>query len=200
MSIKRWGFVGAFTLFVVFILLLLFNTGPGADLLLSVSPGVSKILIDDRSVVHAGNIYLSPGVHKITVSMAEFTGQSMNVIVIKNKLVTKTIILIPSSDEGYSWLANHPTEDLLRQRLTSKSIAEQAQKTVDTAPLVKELPFIGAGFEFRIDYGSPPTGSNSPVIIITAPDVPSQQDAIAWMKARGYDSANYTIRYVIAQP
>lgn len=200
MLMRRWKLVSIVTVFVIFLMLFLFNRSPGANLSLLVSPSVSKILIDSRASVRAGNIYLSPGIHKITASMAGFTNQSMNIVVAKNKLTTKTIILIPSSDEGYSWLANHPAEDLLRQQIASNSIADQAQKAVEAAPLIKELPYIGAGFEFRIDYGQSETGSSIPEIIITAPDVPSQQDAIAWMKARGYDPVNYTIRYVTAQP
>lgn len=191
--------IGLLAILAGSLIILLVPSKPTPNLTLSVSPMVSTILVDGKTKAGIGNIYLTPGAHKISASMKGFIDQSTTVTVVNNKLAVATLILVPTTD-GMNWLAGHPSEALYRQNLAGKFVTEQTQNAITAAPLIKELPYIGAGLEFRIDYGSPTVGSNSPVIIITAPDVPSQQDAIAWMKARGYDSANYTIQYVTAQP
>lgn len=173
---------------------------PKSNILLEVSPRVSTIVVDGSSKTHIGSIYLSPGEHSIKASMAGFTDQTQKVTTTKVGKSELVIILIPSSSVGSDWLASHYSEDLYRQGLASKSFSATSKKSAADLPLLKELPYIGAGFAYRIDYGISPTNSDNTQIIITAPDVQSQRDAISWIKSKGYDPSIYDIAYVTSQP
>ena len=172
---------------------------PKSNLLLEVSPRVATIIVDGKSKTGIGNIRLSPGEHSIKASMSGFAEQTQKVSTTKDGKSELVIILIPSS-VGSDWLANHYSEDMYRQGLASKSIGTVSKKTNTDLPLLKELPYIGAGFAYRIDYGISPTDSATTQIIITAPDAQSQQDAISWIKSKGYDTTVYDIAYVTSQP
>lgn len=192
--------IGALLVLVVLALSLNVMLKPKSNLLLEVSPRPATIVVDGKSKTKVGSIYLSPGAHSIKASMAGFVDQTQKVTTTKSGKSELIIILTPSSFIGSDWLASHYSEDMYRQGLASKSIGAISKKTSVDLPLLKELPYIGAGFAYRIDYGVSPTSSSNTQIIITAPDAQSQQDAVSWIKSKGYDPTAYDISYITSQP
>lgn len=67
--------------------------------------------------------------------------------------------------------------------------------------LLQLLPFTEPNFEYSINYTVNYSSQvATPVIQITAPDQPSQQAALDWIKAQGYDPSRLDIQYITAQP
>lgn len=60
--------------------------------------------------------------------------------------------------------------------------------------LVKKLPYIGAGFEYRLDYG-PPLSSDpaQPILYIQAKTAQGQKDALDWIHYGGYDISKFRV-------
>jgi hypothetical protein len=161
---------------------------------------VAQLVLDGNKRVHPGNFYLPAGTHKIEATMEGFASKTVSFSVQPTHLAKVNIILIPNSSVGTTWLTNHPEEASLREGIGDQLYDQQSQQATAQTPLIKELPYIGAGFEFRVDYGTSQTDSTKPTIIITGATPAAQQDALTWIKGQGYDTSTLNIQYVTAQP
>lgn len=76
----------------------------------------------------------------------------------------------------------------------------QAQQNYNVAvgdALIHLLPFHSGGGEFLVSYDLKYSGLDTiPIVIITAPDQKSKNDALAWIKLVGADPSKYQIRYI----
>jgi hypothetical protein len=169
-------------------------------LTLQVSPTISKITLDGKSV-KVGTFGVSPGTHKVVASYPGFTTQSKTFTNQSGATAYVGIALLPDSTATSDWYTTHPDDQKVLEEISGKSFDATSQQITQTAPLIKELPYIGPGLEFRVDYGNG-TGANSSKIIIyiTAPDQPSQQDALTWIKGQGFNPSKLDIQYITGQP
>lgn len=174
---------------------------PLATLTIDVVPSISQITIDSQSV-HAGVHKVAPGTHKIVVSLTGFTTitQTETIRVGDNKYVG--LALTSNSAETANWYQAHPSDAQKLAIITGKNFDAITQQAASNVPLIKKLPYIGAGFEFRIDYGNPPLGGNpaDPAIYIQAATPQGQQDALTWIKNQGYDISKLQIVYQNTSP
>jgi hypothetical protein len=78
---------------------------------------------------------------------------------------------------------------------------KQYDQSIEANKLVQLLPFIGPGFEYRIDYTVDYSAqADTPVIEITGATPQAQQDALSWIKNQGYDTSGLKITYNTAEP
>jgi hypothetical protein len=164
-----------------------------ANTTLNVAPSDAAVMIDGK--VFAGNkLYLRPGSHQIVAHLNGFADgrESFNVT---GSMTTVTVLLNPNSDIGYSYLAKHPDQELIG----GQNFKIASQNASNSTTLTKLLPYLGAGLEFRVDYGTPSQGSNSKVgIYITGATKKAQQDAVSWIQGQGYDITKLDIIYKTA--
>jgi hypothetical protein len=99
-----------------------------------------------------------------------------------------------------SFIAKYVSSNKLSTAQTQAQLQTQSQysQTPEANPLAQELPYLGAGEEFRIDDSV--QTNNQIVITITAPNPQAQQDALTWITSQGYNPAKLDIKYVTAQP
>lgn len=173
---------------------------PKADVSLVASPSVAQFVVDGSKKVHPGNFYLPVGSHKVQASMEGFASKTVSFDVRTTGITKVTVVLIPNSSVGTDWLTKHPEESSIREGIGDQTYDKQNEQATTQTPLIKELPYIGAGFEFRVDYGSAQAGSTKPTIIITGATPAAQQDAVTWITGQGYDTSTLNIQYVTAQP
>jgi len=107
------------------------------------------------------------------------------------------VLLVPNSQEGYSWLLNHPDEQAERQTLGGSAFSQSVQQSLHQNPIISKLPFVGPGNEYRIDYGTAPRKSSSTdvAIYITYYVPVGKQDALNWIEQQGYDPSKMNIVY-----
>ncbi len=167
-----------------------------ASLDVQVTP-VSSIIKINGNTSSAGNIKVKPGTYKIIVTRNGFGSQSKTVKVAKNKTVYVGIYLLPDSSSTSSWYSTHPGDQRILEAITGNEFDSISSQLSAYTPLLKELPFIGPGLDFRIDYGNESGNkSNIPVIYITAPTAAAQQEGLTWIKSQGYDTSKLIIKYV----
>jgi len=78
---------------------------------------------------------------------------------------------------------------------------KQYDQSIEANKLVQLLPFIGPGFEYRIDYTVDySSGADIPIIEITGSTPQAQQDGLSWIKSQGYDTSGLKITYNTAEP
>lgn len=193
--------------FLLFIILLLFiasfvlltirRVQLSATLNIQVAPSIAKLTANGHGI-GAGTNQVKPGIYSISATMNGFSNNLQTVTVKKGEVKTIGIVLTSNSPSTANWYATHPADQQVLEKISGKNFDSLSQGLTQNTSLIKLLPFIGPGFEFRIDYGN--TSSGQVIIYITAPNSGAQQDAVTWIKNQGYDPTKLDIQYVTGQP
>lgn len=165
-----------------------------ATLNIEATPLSSKITIDNNNT-QQGITKIKPGNVTIEISLNGFITYTKTVTV--NSGETKYIgaILESNSSETSNWYSNHPEDQKMSEKISSKQFDIKSEEQLNLEPFLKEIPYIGAGFEFKIDYGPSATDPNKITIFIQAATQTARDDALTWIKSRGYDPAKLDIVY-----
>ena len=170
------------------------NAKRSAILNIDVTP-LSAIVKLNGKQVEPGNHSVEPGSYKVTVSLDGFVSQTETITASAKKTTYVGVALQPNSSSTFDWYANHTEDGQALERITGKQSSDMADKALELAPIIKELPFVAPGEEFRIDYGAVDKNGR-PKIVITAATQVGYDDALQWMTARGYDTSVLTIEHV----
>lgn len=153
-----------------------------------------------------GGTKIGQGIHKIIPG-------SYEIVVSKNGFKTKkvTVKAIKGGDENYigivlesesadtkNWFDTHPDDQKLAEKISSRSYDAESDKAAKI-PILADLPFIGPGEYFRIDYNGL-TDKGQASISITFVDEESKDEALQWMETQGYKASDYDIAFVFKQP
>ena len=164
-----------------------FITYKKPNITLTVAPSVAIIKVDDKKQIKQGKLFLEPGKHQITITMSGFATQNITLTAPSTGENSKTVILIPSSQEGYDWLTNHPKEAARREGLAGTAFTAQNVERSKKLPLIADLPHIDNFY--RVDYGvskKNPKDSTAVAIYVTYYSDDGKQQAIDWLKFKGY--------------
>jgi len=166
-------------------------------------PDDATVLLDGKRVTANGTVLTKAGSHTLTSSRAGFQ-DTTNKFTIKNGQ-TISIQLYPksTSDVGEKWLLAHPDKAILREGVGGQEHAATVNNAIQQNSFITQLPYIGAGYEYRIDYGdSNPNNKypDQPTIIITGATQQAQDDAITWMRNNNYNPDTMNIKFVTATP
>ena len=186
-------------LVIVLVGVTIFNlTRPKPNLTVNMAPTVAKLTLNNGKTIKNGKQYLSPGTYVVKATMAGFGDVTQRFTVTKTSNTLVTILLDPNSSIGENYIKRNPAQGLNREAIGGKQSTDAAVQAIDKTPLINQLPYIGPGYEFQIDYG---TGSdNIAKIIITAPNDASKKDALTWISKQGYDTSKLNIEYRTTQP
>jgi hypothetical protein len=200
---REWFFGLLIAIFVALILLVFFigrEQSLSAKIKITAAPSESHITINNKSV-ESGVNKVHPGTYKVTVSLSGFTTASQTVTVQKGGTASVGLALVSNTYTTSNWYTTHPNDEQIAEGISSNNNDSLAEQSVQNVPLIKQLPFIGPGSEFRIDYGSTPGASaTDPTIYITAETTEAQQDALTWITSQGYNPAKLHIVYTIGNP
>lgn len=180
-------------------LLLIFvyvTRGPGGTLKLEVAPSTATITLDNKAV-KVGSHSLSPGKHILTARMNGFGTVNKTFTIRDKQSVAIDILLNPNSEAGYTYLRNHPDEQLKREALGGKNFSQQTNQAGSKNPLIYELPFVDQ--LYRIDYGASEKYPNDPsatAIYITFYRPEAREDALKWIRFKGYDPDKLEIIFI----
>jgi PEGA domain-containing protein len=190
------GLVSAVTLFVFLIFLTTREQSFSAKLTITAVPSVSHITINGKTGKQGVN-RVRPGSQKIVVSASGFSTVTQDVSVSKGQNNPVGIVLSSDSSQTTNWYITHPADAQTAEGISSRNNDALGQQSLANAPLIKLLPFVSGGLEFRVDYGNlPGTNAGVPVIYITAPTQAGQQAGLSWIQSVGYNPSDYTIKYV----
>jgi len=164
----------------------------------SAIPEDLTLTLDGKKIDATGKLTVTAGKHTLLAKRSGFVD-------IKNEFEIKAketkhydFYLQPANQEGYDWLAAHPDKALLNEKLGGETFHKEAQKAYDANPLIAQLPYIGPGIKWRIDYGGPDSTSkfpDAPVIIIQGEGETAKSHALAWIINQGYDPNTMNITY-----
>ena len=166
-----------------------------AHVSLSVAP-LSSIVTVNGNVVKGTLLAVKPGKVTVVVSKSGFATQSQTVTTSKGKTSDITVALISNSPSTANWYLNHPADQQELEVITGKNYNAAVQQSIQRLPLVASLPFID--LYYRVDYGQSvahPNDPNAVAIYITYYSQDGKQQALDWLKFKGYDPATLEIIY-----
>ena len=162
-----------------------------------VSPSDADVTVDGQDYPAGKKVYVKPGRHDFKATRQHFEAVSTS-LELDEQDANREIVLIlaANSNEAKAFLRDRPSEQTLREALGGQLTNEQGAAARDKTPLVELLPFIDR--EYRIDYGPSqknPTDPTAIAITITSTSETTKQDALAWIRFKGYDPAELEIIY-----
>lgn len=160
-----------------------------------------KILINNRGVRN-GKSKIEPGSYSITVSRDGFETQNKSFSLKPGEQKYFGFVLKSNSPLTKNWYAEHPKDSSIAEGISSKEFDISTSQAIKDVPLINDLPYLGAGLEFSIDYGAPAPGESAdkPAIYITSNTPAGKQEALDWIRRKGYDPNTLSIVYVDKAP
>lgn len=189
----------AVVVLIALIAIKLIHNKNSAKLHIQVAPSVATITVNGKKQ-GSGVIAVPPGTYKVTASMQGFASQTQTYKVDKGGEQYYGFALISNDPSTASWYTNHPGDQTLLAAITGQRYQQQGNQSIQQVPLIQYLPYIGVGFEFRVDYGEPLPGTNVPGIYITAQTQQGYNDALTWIRNKGYDPATLHIKWTQGDP
>jgi hypothetical protein len=147
--------------------------------------------------VKTGIIRVRPGNAHVVVTKSGFASQTKSVTAQQGKIVSVSIALISNSATTANWYATHPEDQKELEIITGRSYNSGAEQSVQKTPLIASLPHIDNFY--RVDYGQSqahPDDPNATAIYITYYSQDGKQQALDWIKFKGFDPASLEIIYV----
>ncbi len=180
------------------VFLLVRHRGMG-KLVVQSAPSDLRLVLGSKVVNNNATLYVTPGTYSWTATRAHFGTRNGTITVKKGSGNQPLIVFLePSDAAGTQYLKDHPEEARKIEGLVGARTEQVSQQAQDAQPLIKQLPFIGPAFEYRIDYGTTPANAkykNQPGIYIGADSDQGKQDALDWIKAQGFDPNRMNIVY-----
>jgi len=164
-----------------------------------VVPDDALMTINGKSAAINKKIGVTPGEYTVKVKRSGFKEQEQKLSIKKTDNKELRFFLEPSTPEGFNWLTNHPEQAMKAESLSSKEFDEQSKRITEKLPLINDLPFIDQFY--RIDYGvseKSPDDSDAVAIYIKYWSDQGKQDALDWIRFKGYDPNKLEIIYTAA--
>lgn len=149
-----------------------------------------KLTLNGKRIASTGKLTITPGTYTLEAERSGFASDKKEITVEKKTTQTIQMYLLPNSPEGEEWVKNHPQEAYKLEGLVGAKLEKATQQAIVKNNLITELPYIGPGFFFRIDYGPPQPGSkypDQPNIYITGETAEKRDMALVWMRSHGYN-------------
>jgi len=178
-------------------LLLLHNSRSfSGSITVQVTPASATLTMNDK-VVTAGKIGVNPGSYTFKATLKGFDSSSKTITVKRGDSLYVGLALLPNSPSTADWYQKHPTDQQLYEIITGKYFDITSSEQTQTLPLIQDLPFIDQFY--RIDYGQSkanPTDQSAVALYITYYSQAGKQQALDWIKFKGYDPTSLEIIYI----
>jgi hypothetical protein len=162
----------------------------------TVLPKDSTLFVDNKKV-RAGRVYLTPGKHSLKATRQYFSDATKSIDT--TKIDTKETIYLmpkPNSDKAFEYLEGHPEEQQQREAAESAAVQKQ-QSQLSKYPIISQLPYTAAGFEYTIDYDTT-TDDNGNIklsFVVSIQNDDARAEALQWFKDHNTDPSTLNITF-----
>lgn len=175
------------------------NSQKTATIRIMVVPTNSVIKINGV-VSGQGIIKIRPGNYTISVFRSGFSTQTKQFDLVKGSNVFYGVILSSNTSSTSNYYLINTSEERMAESIVGYQNKYNAAQATLREPIIKLLPHYGPGLEYRVDYANNPADSTLPIIEITAPTPIARQDALNWIKSKGYDLTYLDIAFINQAP
>lgn len=175
----------------LFVINIVNNRTKTAALEIEIAPSDSTVVLNQNKT-GSGKRRIEPGSYTITVSRQGFATQTKQVELFKGSDEYAGFALVSNDSSTAKWYDEHPKDQKVAERVSSIDFDSHAEDNTD--PILSNIPFIGPGSEYRIDYSS--TDDQKKVhLVISYISLQAKDDAINWFSNNNYDINKYVITY-----
>ncbi len=179
------------------------SVGTTANLQIEVAPSKSTLTINGNNS-KGGSIKVKPGKYDISVSKKGFVTQSQAINIIASESKFVGFVLVPNTPETKDWYQFNQSDNYKAQGISSTLATSSSSDALKQLPFIQELPYIGPGYYYRVDYGYLDSNAQgSPVVFISsASNVTHQarQAALTWIREKGYDVSDFKVVFRTMEP
>ncbi|MFZ1249552.1 MAG: PEGA domain-containing protein [Candidatus Saccharimonadales bacterium] len=165
-----------------------------AKITVEFTPASSTATLDGKKI-GAGTLRVRPGSKTIRVTHPGFSEASQVYSLRKHETTYVGVVLESNSPSTTNWYSTHPADQKLVEKIAGLNMESVARKALILEPFIKELPFVGPGGIFRVDYGQTDSATGKPKIIIQADSKEAADDALSWIRTKGYKPESMKITY-----
>lgn len=145
----------------------------------------------------AGVTKVEPGKYYITIKKTGFKSYENTIDVNKNDNKNVAVVLESNSKDTANWYNTHPEDQKIAEKISSFNFDERETTNSTQSPILSQLPFIGPGSYYRIDYSD--TDKNGRLnLSITLDSEEYKEDALSWIKSQGFNPEDYNIQYIFS--
>ena len=170
-------------------------TRNNGHLTLTLVPSDATYSIDGAGTYHGVKRSLVAGTHTLVFNRTGFASITTVLQITAGKTTTQTVILRANSDVGRQYLTAHPDEAAIAEGTAYNAGNAKGDAELKQYPIIDDLPYIGPGNEYRIDYGI--DTSNNVAITITVTAQSDESDALGWIQSEGFNPSKLPITYVV---
>lgn len=162
-----------------------------------VAPEDSLIKLDGKET-KTGIQSLTQGAHQISAYRSGFISQNKTIKLAEKQHMFVGIILQPNSPRTANWYKTHPGDSNISQTINNRSFDQTATQAEQLNSLLKKLPHIGSGLNYRIDYGVPTKQltNGSTGIYIRYRTESDKQAALQWIREQGSNPNSLDVVYI----
>lgn len=173
----------------------------GAFLTVEVAPSGSKIKINGNSAKE-GKTEVRHGDVSVEVSRKGFKSVTQSIALEEGDDRYVGIALQSDDSTTSDWYETHEKDKAKAEGISSRVFDDSSENDVEKYPLIKQLPRIGSGNSYRVDYGTSENNNQNgpPRIFITSPSPRGRQVALSWIKTSGWDVSDYKIVFINKEP
>lgn len=190
--------VGAIVLFVIFILpaMLLFyrQSVYSAKITLTFAPKSADAKIGDMRASFGDND-VKPGTYKVEISKKGFATYTQTVTAEAGKTLLVEAALVSNDPSTADWYQTHTDDYTIAQGIGDRRADREYTYMTNTFPIAKDLPIVGVGSTYRVDYGISPTDSTKYAVLISYDTEADKQDALTAIRTKGYTLSDYEVVY-----
>lgn len=158
---------------------------------ISVAPSSATIKVDGKET--GSEVYVSPGVHKITASLDGF--EDFSTTTKADGSETISVLLVSNSKKGDTYLLKNKEAQYEVQLKGDEAATKVNNSTAKFSPLLSQLP--ADGIIYQINSGEPfnskSTSSNAVALYVTSDNPQARKMALDWIKDTGVDPTDIEI-------
>lgn len=170
-----------------------------AQLQIEVAPKGSEIKINGKSV-DAGthDIQNTPTTLRVTASRKGFAPQVQTITIQRGENRYVGFALVSNSPDTAKWYEEHEIDNQIASQINSNIYSQNTVDIASANPLLEQLPYLGEGLRFRVDYGQhqrPGPPAENMYILISAGTPEDRQAALDWIQSQGFSLADLEIQF-----
>lgn len=164
----------------------IFITNKSSTIKILTTPTYSNITINGKPIKD-GTSSISPGTYIVSVSYPGFRTQSKRIIINNKHSVFVGVSLIPNSSKTSSFYSNNQYQEKIAESISSNNNITGSKLIIKNEPIIKFLPYIGPSAEYEINYKTNNSNPGNPYIVISSATPIGKQDAMKWIRSKGFD-------------
>jgi hypothetical protein len=179
---------------------LLFRGDSESKLTIASVPNDLTLTLDGHPVPANGDVTVKDGEHTLVGERRGFESQTQK-FTAKGDAISVKMYLWASGPEGAEWAKNNPGEEQKLEEEAGRRFDEIQQTLVTKYPIIKELPYVGDGFELtRQASKSQPLNPEAISVQVDTYYDGGKANALKWITGHGWDPATLDIIWTTSQP